>query len=115
MMIRQPLSVLTLVALALPLAESRAAEPRQATAEAFDVDPRWDGFRNRLKPERPQRSVQNFGHRSTNRAGGNATGEIGGVVQRSSDPAFYAMAIRPKSLEAALHASGTLAVPAAGR
>src|SRR4051794_9358259 len=112
MMMRQPLSFLTLVALALPLGASRAAEPRRATAAAFDVDPHWDGFRNRLKQERPQRSVQDFGHRSTNRAGGRATGEVGGVVQRSSDAAFYAMPIRPKSLEHELHASGTLAVPA---
>ena len=57
--------------------------------------------------------MQDFGHRSTNRAGGRATGEVGGVVQRSSDAAFYAMPIRPKSLEHELHASGTLAVPAA--
>jgi hypothetical protein len=113
MMIRQRLSFLILVALAPPLSASRAAEPRQATAEAFDVDPRWDGFRNRLKQERPQQSVQDFGYRSTNRSGGKATGEIGGVVQRSSDAAFYAMPVRPRSLDDELHASGVLAVPAA--
>ena len=112
-MIRQSLSFLILVSPAFPLGASRAAEPQQTTTEAFDIDPRWDGFRNRLEQERPQQTVQDFGYHSTNRAGGKATGEIGGVVQRSSDAAFYAMPIRPKSLDEESHASGMLAVPAA--
>lgn len=110
---RWPLNFLTLVVLALPLGASWAAEPRQETAQAFDSDPRWDGFHNRLGQKRPQQSVQDFGYRSTNQAGGKAAGEIGGHVQRSSEAAFYAMAIRPKTLDDELHASGVLAVPAA--
>lgn len=115
MMIRQRWSFMSLVALALLLCTSRTAAAQQTRrVEPFDVNPRWDGFRNRLKPRSPQQSVQDFGYRSTSRAGGKAAGEIGGVVQRSSDAAFYAMSVRPRSLDDELHASGVLAVPAAG-
>lgn len=91
-----------------------AAEPARLAAESFDTDPEWDTFRNRLKQEQPQRAEQKFGYQPTNRAGGAAAGEVGGVVQRSSDAAFYAMPIEPKSLDDRLQASGVLAVPAAG-
>jgi hypothetical protein len=91
-----------------------AAEPNGRQTVAFDADPKWDGFRNRLQQQRPQQAEQNFGYRTTNRAGGRATGEIGGVVQRSSDAAFYAMRVKPKTLDDRLHASGVLSVPTAG-
>jgi hypothetical protein len=92
---------------------SLAAEPASVPPETFQTDPEWDGFRNRLDQERPQPAEQKFGYQSTNRAGGQAAGEIGGVVQRSSDAAFYAVRVEPKSLDEELHATGLLSVPVA--
>jgi hypothetical protein len=91
-----------------------AAEPMLPKIETFARDPHWDGFRNRMKQDEPRTTQQSFGYRNSSRAGGAAAGEIGGLVQRSSDAAFYAMPIAPKSLDDRLHASGVLAVPFAG-
>lgn len=77
----------------------------------FADDPRWDGFRNRLLPEEPRYTRQDFGFRSTNLAGGKAAGEIGGRVQRSTTLAKYAAIIPQRTLQDRLSASGKFAVP----
>lgn len=81
--------------------------------EAFAADPGWDGFRNRLTPERPLVVRQDFGYRATNYARGARAGEIGGHVQRSPSSAYYAVPIEPKTLDDRMTASGKLAVRAA--
>ena len=90
---------------------SAASSDRPAT---FDVDPGWEGFRNRLLPERLPVTRQDFGYQATRRAGGDSPGEIGGIVQRSTEAAFYATPITPRTLDDRLHASGKLVVPMAG-
>lgn len=85
----------------------------RAVREAFAADPGWDGFRNRLAPEVPRQVKQDFGFRRSRHAGGAREGEIGGFVQRTPTPAYYAMPIEPKSLDDRLSASGKLAVPSA--
>ncbi len=106
------LTALVVVALfrgALPSSDSRAAEPRLVKQD-FAVDPAWDGFRNRLIADEPHFTRQDFGYRRTNFAGGKTPGEIGGFVQRSATPAWYAKAIEPRTLDDHLTASGKLAV-----
>lgn len=94
-----------LVSLAL-LSPAAGAE----RSEAFRADPDWHGFRNRLVPSPPPRTRQDFGYRTTQRAKGERGGEIGGWVQRSVTPAWYAKVIAPKTLGDRLTASGKLAV-----
>lgn len=57
----------------------------------------WEGYRNRLVPEPPPRTRQDFGFRD---------GRIGGWIQRSTTPAWYAKVIEPVTLEQSLSASG---------
>ncbi len=94
---------------------SPAAEPAQQLRtllkdEDFSLDPNWDGFRNRLLPEKLPVVRQQFGYAKTNHAGGKGVGEIGGTVQRSFRRAYYAKAIDEKNLSQRLSASGRLAV-----
>ena len=82
-----------------------ATEPNR-----FDADPHWDGHRNRLVPDNLPATRQDFGYRTTRKAGGKDPGEIGGRVQRSVTPAYYAKSIAPVTLEDKLTASGRFAV-----
>ncbi|REK06066.1 MAG: hypothetical protein DWQ37_22760 [Planctomycetota bacterium] len=93
-------------------AHAQSTTPR-VVRQAFDVDPGWESFRNRLAPEKPHQVKQDFGYRSSNFAGGQQAGEIGGRVQRSAAAAFYGLKIEPKSLDDRLSASGKLAVASA--
>jgi hypothetical protein len=61
----------------------------------------WEGFRNRLVPEPPPMTRQDFGYRE---------GRIGGWVQRSTTPAWYAKVIDPVTLKEPLSASGKFVV-----
>src|SRR5688572_2409236 len=76
----------------------------------FTSDPEWEGHRNRLLPDPMPITRQDFGWRSTQRAGGKAPGEIGGWVQRSIAPASYAKAIPTRTLNDRLSASGKFTV-----
>ena len=87
----------------------RADEP-QIVKQDFASDPHWDGFRNRLIADEPHVTRQDFGYRRTNHAGGKSPGEIGGFVQRSATPTWYAKVIEPRTLDDRLSASGKLAV-----
>ncbi|GIW95551.1 MAG: hypothetical protein KatS3mg110_3592 [Pirellulaceae bacterium] len=75
-------------------------------SESFDRDPGWEGFNNRIVPQRYPTIVQDFGFSLTHFAG-IAAGEIGGQVWRASEPAYYAARIPPKTLHDRLTASGT--------
>src|SRR6478735_7883417 len=70
----------------LLLASVSRAEQRTQT---FDSDPGWEGVNNRLPPKKVIEVTQDFGFSATSHAGPTA-GEMGGVVMRASDPAFYA-------------------------
>ncbi len=90
---------------------SWAAEPT-VQQFPFRVRPNWDGFRNRLHPEKLPKVRQNFGYRDSNLAGGKRSGEIGGFIQRATTTASYAKAIPTVTLNDPLSASGTFAVTA---
>src|SRR5687768_11368041 len=62
----------------------------------------WEGYRNRLVPEPRPVTRQDFGHRD---------GKIGGWIQRSTTPAWYARVIEPVTLQQPLKASGKFSVP----
>ncbi|HEV8379631.1 MAG TPA: hypothetical protein VGP99_12335, partial [Tepidisphaeraceae bacterium] len=76
----------------------------------FSQDPTWDSFRNRLIPNPPPKTKQDFGYRATNKAGGAKPGEIGGRAQRAATPAWYARPIPTKTLNDKLSASGKFSV-----
>jgi hypothetical protein len=82
----------------------------QQSLQSFDVDPQWEGFRNRLVPEPPPMTRQTFAYRDSHRAQGVNKGEIGGWVQRSTTPAWYAKVIEPVTLTNRLSASGRFVV-----
>jgi hypothetical protein len=105
-----------LLPVALAIAGSgRADEPAKPTlkVESFDKDPGWEGHNNRVVPERVPTVTQDFGYSKTNFAGKGA-GELGGLVQRASEPAYYANKIGPVTLDEKVSASGTFAVTKTG-
>jgi hypothetical protein len=77
--------------------------------EQFDKDPGWEGHNNRIVPERRPTVVQDFGYSKTAIAG-KSPGELGGLVTRASEPAFYAAKVGTLTLDDKLTASGTFAV-----
>ena len=78
--------------------------------EHFDRDPGWEGHNNRIVPKKARMVKQDFGYSATHFAGKDA-GEMGGRIQRSSTPAFYAAPLAPaRTLDAKLSASGSFAV-----
>lgn len=81
-----------------------------AAQEGFDADPGWEGFRNRLVPDKPRVTRQRFGFQTSQKASGRKAGEIGGWVQRAITPAYYAKPIATKTLNDKLTASGRFAV-----
>src|SRR2546423_1094802 len=88
----------------------RAEEhPTFLKSESFDRDPGWDGFNNRMVPDKPTVITQDFGYSKSNFAG-KQSGEMGGTVQRSMMPAFYAAKIEPRTLNDPLDATGSFAV-----
>ncbi len=91
-----------------------AFEAESLSLLTFDVNPKWEGYRNRLLPESRPSVRQNFGYQSTNHAGGERSGEIGGTIQRSTTPARYSMPINERTLDEPLHVSGSFAVTRAG-
>lgn len=84
------------------------ADPVMKT-ESFDRDPGWEGFHNRVPPKKPLVVKQDFGFSATNYAG-KAAGEIGGSIQRSTTPAFYAAEMPAKTLDDKFSASGSFAI-----
>src|SRR5262249_65397 len=77
--------------------------------EHFDRDPDWEGFNNRIVLKRVPAGTQDLGYSPTN-FGGKEKGEMGGRVQRSTTPAYYADKIAVKTLNDKLAASGTFAL-----
>jgi hypothetical protein len=108
---RWPIAALVLAALAAaPEAATAGAGPVLKT-EHFDRDPGWEGHNNRVVPKRVAKVTQDFGYSPTHRAG-EAKGELGGVIQRSTTPAYYAAPIAARTLDEPLAASGSFAITA---
>jgi len=76
------------------LSAARAAERTQS----FDADPGWDALNNRSTAFPEREITQRFGHSATHNAGGQAAGELGGLIT-------------PATFDDKLTASGTLVVP----
>lgn len=78
--------------------------------ENFDNDPKWEGVNNRVEGIDCPTITQNFGWLPSNKTG-SGPGEIGGIIWRSTTPAFYAMPInKPLSFKDPFSASGKIAV-----
>jgi hypothetical protein len=100
-----------LLCIALMLLVSAAPEKQDNLKKVdFSQDPGWDSYRNRIIPNPPPKTKQDFGYRTTNKAGGAKAGEIGGRAQRAATPAWYARPIPTKTLNDKLSASGKFSV-----
>ncbi|MBI2927633.1 MAG: hypothetical protein HYY24_18205 [Verrucomicrobia bacterium] len=88
------------------LATAFAAAGAQRT-ETFDVDPGWHAHNCRAAQRTGREVKQDFGFSGTTAHCG-ARGEIGGFIQPVAEPAYYAKAIPPRTLEEPLAASGKL-------
>src|SRR5438552_3682108 len=92
---------------------TRAAEGDHAAGlrtEHFDAEPGWESHRSQLKPDRPRMTRQDFGPHRGNHFSATAGREVGGWIQRSATPAFFAKVISQKTLRDRLSASGKFAV-----
>jgi hypothetical protein len=86
--------------------------------ENFNINPNWDGHNNRFTtaeaPPAARFVTQNFGYSAlTNHAGG-TTGEMGGTVTPTGEPAYYAKAIPLLNFNQAFSASGRVKVDGGG-
>jgi hypothetical protein len=77
--------------------------------ERFDRDPGWDAYNNRSQAFVPKKITQDFGYSRTRHCGGEAAGEMGGVVTPAAEPAYYAKVIPTATFEDKLTASGKFA------
>ena len=78
--------------------------------ENFNKDPQWEGVNNRVECNDCPTVNQDFGWTLTNKTG-DGPGEIGGVIWRSTTPAYYAMPIgKSLSFKDTFSASGKIAV-----
>src|ERR1043165_5338542 len=69
----------------IPASALCAAGPAIIKSQSFDRDPQWEGFNNRMKPQKSTTITQDFGYSPSRFAGGQA-GELGGAIQRSMTP-----------------------------
>jgi hypothetical protein len=107
---RIPIRLLfVLTAICSSVAYTSPPSPTTLQSQAFDTDPHWDSSRNRQAPDKI--AHQDFGYSPSTNFAGQAKGEIGGHIQRSTIPAYYAESISPKTLDDKLGFSGTFAVP----
>ncbi|MDZ4401853.1 SGNH/GDSL hydrolase family protein [Prosthecobacter sp.] len=85
-------------------------------AEDFSKDPRWVAVGNRTTYEdREVVGAHDFGFSATtNHAGGQTLGEVGGGLWRSGDYGYYADKVGPLNLEHRLEARGKVKLVTAG-
>ncbi len=96
--------------LALPALLCGHSSAAELKTESFDRDPGWEEHNNRIVPAKPLMVKQDFGYSATHFAG-NGAGEMGGVIQRATQPASYAAALAPaKTLDDKLSAAGSFAI-----
>ena len=85
-------------------------QPKSALkTESFDKDPGWEGHNNRVVPKKLPTVIQDFGYSTTNFAA-KEKGELGGLITRAAEPAYYADKIGPVTLDDKLSASGTFTI-----
>src|SRR5262249_31085942 len=73
--------------------------------ESFDRDPGWEGVNNRAREPGPRTLKQDFGYSANTAHAGGTPGEIGGLITPAAEPAYYAQAIAPRSVDDRLRAS----------
>src|SRR5204862_2742955 len=79
--------------------------------QTFDADPGWNGVDNRIVPTKRPTVTQDFGYSAKTNFAGKSSGEMGGQLQRASEPAFYADSLAPvKTLDDKLSAAGSFAL-----
>ena len=93
------------IVLVLAVGGTLVAEER---FESFDRNPRWDASNNRPSIGVRKLIRQDFGFSLTHRARGKRPGELGGFVNPSAEPAYYAKRIPTRTFEHRLTASGTV-------
>lgn len=99
------------LSLALSVSQTVLAAER---TQHFDQDPNWEGVNNHLTRDHYPTVIQDFGYSSDTNIAGQANGEIGGRIHRSSTKAYYAMPIEPVTFDTPFRASGTFAVTKTG-
>ena len=67
-------------------------------SQSFDRDPGWDAKNNRIVPKEYPTIEQNFGYSKTSFAS-RSPGEMGGLISRAWEPAYYGLKIGPKTLD----------------
>jgi hypothetical protein len=101
----------SLLVTGLTTATAEAQTNATTTTEHFDRDPGWEGHNNHIIPKKLLTVTQDFGYSATQFAG-KSPGELGGTIQRSTTPAYYADKIPVRTLDDKLTASGSFAVTA---
>src|SRR5256885_16860193 len=86
-MTRTVTRLLTMLALVIGLARLSFAGNEEV--RSFDVDPHWEKFGITTTGDHTKQAVQDFGWWPTNKAGGAAPGEIGGIITRSVTRSAY--------------------------
>src|SRR5438874_12878182 len=104
-------SVLRLVGclVTLAMAVSRVSHAADEQIHSFDVDPNWEKFGITTTGDHTKQAVQDFGWRPTNKGGGAAPGEIGGIITRAFERYVYWKKIPTTNLTDKLTISGSLA------
>lgn len=104
---------LLLAGLAILVMQAAGQTDSTLKSEHFDSDPGWEGYNNRVSPEKPFIVNQDFGYSPTHFAG-KEPGEMGGRIQRAGTLASYAAPLSPAvTLEDPLTASGSFAITSA--
>jgi hypothetical protein len=86
-----------------------SAQDTSQRSEDFSTDPQWESYRSRLLPNPIPMTRQDFGWRNTRHPDG-TRGEIGGWIQRSLTPAWFAKKIPTRTLNDKFFASGKFSV-----
>ncbi len=99
------------VTLAMGAGNGRPDDQAKSTlkTETFDKEPGWEGHNNRVVPKKLPIVIQDFGYSTTSFAA-KEKGELGGLVTRAAEPAYYGERIGPVTLDDKLSASGTFAI-----
>ena len=102
--------ILGIVLLAERTPQSRAADASLTQRhQDFSTDPGWEGVGNLADLDQGKTTRQKFGWSPTSHAS-TTPGEIGGLITRSLEPAWYAKKIDPLTFNDRFSASGTISL-----
>ncbi len=96
---------ITMLLLSMCLSTAAAEERLQD----FATDPGWDRLNNRSEKPNKRTIKQDFGYHTSQHAGGERAGEIGGFITPAGEAAYYAKPLKEADLSQGLTASGKLA------